>query len=61
MTFDNEELIAELIVTKVNCANYANDYLEEKRKNILGKRKLQSYAERVAALEVQLAKLSPPR
>lgn len=50
---DNEDLIDELISTKINCANYASEFEEERRKNILNKRKLQKYAERVAALEVQ--------
>jgi hypothetical protein len=39
----------------MNCANFANDFEEERRRNIIERRKLQKYAERVALLEVQVA------
>jgi hypothetical protein len=39
----------------MNCANYATDYEEERRRNHELRRKLQKYAERVALLEVHIA------
>lgn len=40
---------------QMNCANYATDYEEERRRNHELRRKLQKYAERVALLEVHIA------
>ena len=51
---ENEAMLEELISSKVNCANFAADADDERAKVVLLKRRLQLYAEKVTALEVQL-------
>ena len=51
-----DDLLNELIETKVQCAEFEAEVDDERVKVMLLRRRLQQYAERVAALEVLLAK-----
>lgn len=50
-----ETLLADLIETKMKCANMALEVDDERKKVFVHRKRLQKYAERVAALEVSLA------
>lgn len=52
---ENNELLTELIETKLKAATYATETDEERKKTFSLKKKLQLYAERVATLEVTVA------
>lgn len=58
---ENNELIDELIVTKVRCANYAADVDKEVIKRFEMSRTIRKYATRVAALEVHLTEFAGMR
>lgn len=49
---ENEELIEELIYAKMTCAQYANDFEEERKKNFADKKKLRRSVTDLSLFEI---------